>query len=161
MKRSVVIVILISIIGLVLSSVLVYERGLYSFWDQSSISRLDAKATERLIKKEAPIILDVRNEEEFEVSHLANAIRYTPDIVEKLNPNEPILVYCTASVRSNSLAIDLDSLGFEQVYELKGGLLHWKNKGFDVVNINGRTTDSIHTYNKWLSKFLKNGKAVY
>ena len=92
---------------------------------------------------------------------MTNAIRYTPDILEKLNPNEPILVYCTASVRSNSLAIDLDSLGFEQVYELKGGLLHWKNKGFEVVNINGRTTDSIHTYNKWLSKFLKNGKAVY
>jgi len=144
-----------------LLSFLVYERGVYTFWSQKGVERLNAEDAISLIEIEEPVIIDVRSEEEYQVSHMDEAKRYSPEIIEKLNPNDPILVYCTASVRSNSLAKVLVNLGFTHIYELKGGLLHWKNQGYPLVRTDGNRTDSLHTYSSTLAPFLRKGTAVY
>jgi rhodanese-related sulfurtransferase len=160
-KRRVGIILLVTLCLTILPLVLLYERGVYTFWSQNKIARLNAEGARTLIISKKPTILDVRSQEEFQVSHIDQAIRFIPEILEDVNPQEPVLVYCTASVRSNSLASALRDLGFSQIYEIKGGLLHWKNKGNELVNMEGKTTDSLHTYNAILAPFLRNGTAVH
>jgi len=161
MKQRVGIILLVTLLLITLPLLFLYERGIYTIWSQKNISRLNADDAIALMIAKKSTILDVRSQEEFQVSHIDQAIRFTPEIIETLNPEEPVVVYCTASVRSNSLATDLRDLGFTQIYEIKGGLLHWKNKGNELVNKEGNRTDSVHTYNAMLAPFLKNGIAVY
>lgn len=161
MKKKLRVIISLCLLLTVIPPIIIYERGFYTIWNQGDIERINAKKTFDLIQSTDLHILDVREKKEFQVSHLANAIIYSPEILEELNPQQPILVYCTASVRSNQLAKELNRRGFKEVYELKGGLLHWKNQGFDLVDRNLNPTDSLHTYNEWLAHFLRNGVAVY
>ena len=47
---------------------------------------------------------------------------------------EPILIYCAHANRSKSLAQGLDQMGFENVYELKGGIENgWIKAGKKTV----------------------------
>ena len=76
-------------------------------------------------------IIDVRTQSEFIHGHIPNAINldfYNYNFVEeinKLSKIEPILIYCRSGNRSQKTGIIMDSLGFNRVYDLKGGYLVW------------------------------------
>ena len=93
----------------------------------SEISPQDLKA--RLDRKEAPLLLDVRQDWETKLCRLPNAVHIPiEDIelrVEELNPDDPIVVYCHAGVRSAAVAEFLKSLGFKDVRNLAGGVDLW------------------------------------
>lgn len=160
-KRKGLFLILLILLLFTLGIDLIYERGLYTIWSPKVIARLDAESTHELLRMEDPQILDARTEAEFQVSHIEKAIRFEPEVLKSLDKDEPVLVYCTAGVRSNSLAVDLVNSGFTHVYELKGGLIHWKNNNYQVVNPVGGITDSLHTFSAPFAPFLKNGTPVY
>ena len=46
--------------------------------------------------------------------------------VLKLNKNKPVVVFCHAGGRSAKASLMLDSLGFKEVYDLRGGYSSWK-----------------------------------
>ena len=52
-------------------------------------------------------------------------------------------------------------MGFENVRNLYGGIFQWKNQDKPVVDTKGIKTDSVHTYSKAWSKWLKKGIKVY
>ena len=139
----------------------VYRRGIYTFLGNSNLERVDALEAEKLLSKNSYTILDVRDENEFEVSHINGALRYEEHLLENLDPNKPLLVYCTIGVRSNRLAKSLADLGFKKIIELKDGLIGWSNAQLPMVNSSNDTTDSIHVYNQYFSTFLKKGTPVY
>ena len=76
-------------------------------------------------------IIDVRTQSEFDHGHIPNAINldfYDLTFVREINKfikNEPILIYCRSGNRSQKTGIIMDSLGFNKVYDLKGGYLVW------------------------------------
>ena len=76
-------------------------------------------------------IIDVRTQSEFAHGHIPNAVNldfYNYNFVEeinKLSKIEPILIYCRSGNRSQKTGIIMDSLGFNRVYDLKGGYLVW------------------------------------
>ena len=114
------------------------------------------------------ILLDSREEKEFKTSHLKNAIYVGYDffnldsVQSKLkNKNSKIVVYCSLGVRSEDVAEKLKKAGYSNVYNLYGGIFEWKNHDLEVLNSNERPTDSIHTYSKAWSKWLKKGVKVY
>lgn len=112
------------------------------------------------------LILDTRSPEEYQVSHIPNAlfVDYDDFSVDKLSTFDketPVVVYCSVGYRSEKIGEKLQELGFKEVHNLYGGIFDWKNKGNLVVNENGVATDSVHTYNKSWSKWLKNGIKVY
>ena len=114
------------------------------------------------------ILLDSREEKEFKTSHLKNAIYVGYDffnldsVQSKLkNKNSKIVVYCSLGVRSEDVAEKLKKAGYSNVYNLYGGIFEWKNNDLEVLNSNERPTDSIHTYSKTWSKWLKKGVKVY
>lgn len=114
------------------------------------------------------ILLDSREEKEFKTSHLKNAIYVGYDffnldsVKSKLkNKNSKIVVYCSLGVRSEDVAEKLKEAGYSNVYNLYGGIFEWKNNDLEVLNSNEKPTDSIHTYSKAWSKWLKKGVKVY
>jgi len=84
------------------------------------------------------VILDVRTKEEINNGYLLNASfidYYDPKFLEKaswINKNLPVFVYCHAGGRSSKAAQQLIGLGFEKVYNLKGGYSQWKESDFPV-----------------------------
>jgi rhodanese-related sulfurtransferase len=84
-----------------------------------------------------PIILDVREPDEYtgELGHIPGSIpiplKDLTSRAEELDKckESHIVVVCRAGVRSTTAAAILTGLGFEQVSNLKGGMLDWhKNK---------------------------------
>jgi rhodanese-related sulfurtransferase len=123
---------------------------------------------ELAIPNSKPILLDAREPKEYEVSHLKNAdcIGYdffVLDSVEKRYPNkkDTIVVYCSLGIRSETIAKKLKKAGYENVFNLYGGIFEWKNKSRTVYNTKEEETENVHTFNEAWSKWLTEGSKVY
>ena len=101
-----------------------------------------------------PIIVDVRKDVEFRVSHLDNALHLesaeaiSSVISERgLGKDTEIIVYCSVGYRSASVAAELQARGFTKVLNLEHSLFEWANKGYPMTSASGRT-DKVHPFNK-------------
>ncbi|NJL77614.1 MAG: rhodanese-like domain-containing protein [Saprospiraceae bacterium] len=111
------------------------------------------------------IFLDAREWKEYEVSHIANAKYVGYDsfdlkTVQHLPKDQPIVVYCSVGYRSEKVAEQLKSAGYQQVTNLYGGIFEWRNQGNGVVNQTG-STEKVHAYNRAWGVWLKKGEKVY
>ncbi|HEX9821004.1 MAG TPA: rhodanese-like domain-containing protein [Methylomirabilota bacterium] len=83
----------------------------------------------RLDRREAPLLLDVRQDWETKLCRLPNAVHIPIEEielrVEELTREDEIVVYCHQGVRSAAVAEYLRSLGFASVRNLSGGLDLW------------------------------------
>src|SRR5262249_48806357 len=87
-----------------------------------------------------PLILDVREPEEFdgELGHIAGAVlvplKDLPARAAEIDAykERPVVVVCRAGVRSTTGAAILTGLGFEDVANLKGGMLDWNDQRLAV-----------------------------
>lgn len=88
----------------------------------------------------APVILDVREPEEYtgELGHIQGSILIPlKDLTSRAEELEKykdrhVIAVCRAGVRSTTAAAILTGLGFEQVSNLKGGMLDWNNHNLPV-----------------------------
>lgn len=140
------------------------EKSLKKFNNESVpyIHTNDLRTSENII------LLDTREKEEFNVSHLDNAIwvghktftleAITPKITDK---NSEIIVYCSIGVRSEDVGELLQHAGYTNVKNLYGGIFEWKNKGYPVYDAKGNKTEKVHAFNKHWGKLLENGEKVY
>lgn len=84
-------------------------------------------------------IIDVRTPEEFSEGHIEGAVNinfFDPtflDQIAKYNKNEPLYIYCRSENRSGKAAKKMTDLGFEQIYNLEGGLLNWMKNNNEIV----------------------------
>ena len=91
------------------------------------------------LKQEEIILIDVRTPQEFEQGHLENSVniniadRSFKEEVGKLDRSEPVYVYCKVGGRSAKAASILREMGFEEVYDLEGGIRNWGKSGMKVV----------------------------
>ena len=117
--------------------------------DEFALSADEAASMENVV------YLDARERGEFTVSHLPDALHIGYDdvdysLLEDLNRDSPLIVYCTVGYRSERIADNLRERGFNQVYNLYGSLYAWKLAGYPLLNDAGEPTDQVHTYNrKW------------
>jgi sulfur dioxygenase len=87
-----------------------------------------------------PTILDVREPEEYtgELGHISGSLLIPlKDLTARAGELEKhkdshIIVVCRAGVRSTTAAAILTGLGFEQVSNLKGGMLDWNKNHLAV-----------------------------
>ncbi|MRI62504.1 rhodanese-like domain-containing protein [Ornithobacterium rhinotracheale] len=102
--------------------------------------KLELNATEfnQKITQKPGLILDVRTPEEFAQGHLKQAqlLNYkSPNFTEKakeLPKDQPIYVYCRSGRRSHAAAEILRDLGYQQVFELEGGIIGWEQAELPV-----------------------------
>jgi rhodanese-related sulfurtransferase len=75
------------------------------------------------------VLLDVREDDEVAVSILPGAIHIpmnsVPSRVGELDPLKPTVVICRAGARSAKVAEFLVDYGFQQVFNLTGGMKSW------------------------------------
>ena len=121
-----------------------------------------------LKEKQNYILLDSRENKEFEISHILNAVNVGYDKFDSkkttsllTDKNELIVVYCSIGIRSETIGEKLMKLGYKNVFNLYGGIFEWKNNDGKTVNSKNIETDSIHTFNKQWSIYLKKGVKIY
>ncbi|WP_299130282.1 rhodanese-like domain-containing protein [uncultured Winogradskyella sp.] len=122
---------------------------------------------ELAMPKTKVILLDAREINEFNVSHLQNAIcvGYNDFDVTTITENVPdksskIVVYCSLGIRSEDVAEHLKKSGYTNVFNLYGGIFEWKNNDFPVYNKHGET-EEVHAFSKAWSKWLLKGNKIY
>lgn len=83
------------------------------------------------------IIIDARNDYESSIGKFKNAIipqmenfREWPAVVEKLKDykNRTIITYCTGGIRCEKASAYMASQGFNDVYQLEGGIINYTKK---------------------------------
>ena len=86
-----------------------------------------AEAGDRLL------LIDVREPEEFALGHLPNSrllpLRDLVGAVEDLPRDRPIFLVSRSGRRSTRAMRLFADVGFERVFNLKGGILSWKARG--------------------------------
>ena len=100
----------------------------------------------------APVLLDVRREEEFAVSHLPNAQRISPDTDgEALKPylGKPVVVYCAVGYRSAKMARRIQTFGHTNVFNLEGAIFAWATEGNALEG-----GDKVHPYSPFGRRML-------
>ncbi len=105
------------------------------FGNHNDISNLDSESFERMMNEEKNfLLLDVRTLEEHKSLRIPNSRLidiHKPnflDQIEKLNRSKTFFVYCRSGSRSHSASRQMKSMGFEKVYNLKGGIISWHGK---------------------------------
>ena len=96
-------------------------------------AQLGTLETTRLMNQGANVlVLDVRDAAEYAAGHLPRA-RNVPlkDIASRAGEfakykSKPVIVTCRTGARSGAAVRALKAAGFEQVYQLKGGLAAWQ-----------------------------------
>jgi rhodanese-related sulfurtransferase len=100
--------------------------------DKSLLTPLEAIL---LINREDAVIVDVRDQGEFERGHLPNARHLPLADLERRGAElgkfraRPILVYCGNGSRAATAIATLRKSGFEKLFNLRGGLFEWEKAG--------------------------------
>lgn len=101
---------------------------------------LGSKDFKKIIEETKDIqLIDVRTKDEFVEGHIKNSVMidfYRKDfkeVMNKLDKDKPIAVYCTIAGRSGVAARMLVQLGFKEIYDLKGGIIDWQKDGYKLT----------------------------
>ncbi len=115
------------------------------------------------------LLLDVRNDYEWQIGHFEGATlpplktfrefpEYAQKLSEEVDPSKTkVMMYCTGGIRCELYSAMLKKKGFEEVYQLDGGVInyglkegkkHWKGKLFVfddrlAVDIDGEKSEPI------------------
>jgi sulfur dioxygenase len=99
-----------------------------------------AELSDRISSSNPPMLIDVRDEDEYrgELGHIAGAhlipLKELPERTDELAKakGRDLVTICRVGVRSATAAAILTGLGFENVWNLKGGMLEWKDAELPV-----------------------------
>lgn len=109
---------------------------------EQDVRLLDPAAAVEIMRqnKDNPafVILDVRTEQEFRQGYIQGAALldyYAPDFRERfaeLDRDATIFTYCRSGNRSSHVLKMADDLEFRNVYDLRGGILAWREAGLPL-----------------------------
>ena len=93
-----------------------------------------------MMNRDDALILDVREESEYQDGHIINAM-HVP--LSQLNDKQeqlakykdrPIIAACRSGHRSGQACATLKKAGFENIYNLSGGVMGWKNANLPLIS---------------------------
>ena len=104
---------------------------------RAEIEEVDAaRAHELLAADERPLLVDIREQDEWVEGRIPGAVHvprgFLESRIEAAAPDHsaPIVLYCAGGHRSAFAAKTLQELGYENVVSLAGGYTDWKRSGF-------------------------------
>ena len=133
----------------------------------AAVPSISAQALTKLLADEpkAVLLFDVREADEYAVSHLARATLVKPSISAdeflKTLPadltGKTLVFYCSVGRRSTTLAdkvaTALQQRGAKATYNLTGGVFRWRSLGLPLESASGATTD-VHPFSTFWKTFL-------
>lgn len=99
--------------------------------DAKHYDNIDAEEFAGLMKEENHVVLDVRSpQEQLEGAIPGNILinLFDPSFkqrIDKLDKSKTYLVYCRSGNRSKTVCSMMSSMGFEHLYNLRGGIYAW------------------------------------
>ena len=107
---------------------------------KSEIAEIDAAHASALLDNGVgPVVVDVRERDEWVEGHIPGAVHiprgYLESRIEAAAPDRrrPVVLYCAGGSRSAFAAKTLEELGYEDVTSLAGGFTDWKRNGHPFV----------------------------
>lgn len=94
---------------------------------------------QRLTNKDGFILIDVREDHEWQQGHIPTAIHMSRGTIErdieKTIPQKDaeIVLYCGGGFRSVLSAYNLQKMGYTNVISMDGGVRDWMNSGLQMV----------------------------
>ncbi|WP_199312436.1 rhodanese-like domain-containing protein [Phormidium tenue] len=137
-------------------------------WVQRAFPEVPTLTTQQLAdwlsqaRAPSPILLDVRRDDEFAVSHLPEAhcaASLEAALALGLDRDRPIVAYCSVGYRSARLVEQLQGLGYTEVYNLAGSIFKWANEGRSLAS-QSEPAPRVHPYNASWGILLKPGLAA-
>lgn len=108
---------------------------------RKNIRELTVKDVKTLMdKQELPLLIDVREDNEWQKDHLPYANHLGRGIIERdietLVPNKDttMILYCGGGYRSILAAESLHKMGYHNVISMDGGYRGWKNQNYPLVS---------------------------
>ncbi len=108
------------------------------FLDPVNKAAVDPLQSVNLINHQNAVVLDVRSIAEFNKGHIVNAINIPlnglKNQLQQLDKykQKPVIVACRSGSRSGIAAKTLMKQGFEDVHNLRGGMMAWESAGQPV-----------------------------
>ena len=113
--------------------------------DEVTGKHVDAEEWNTLISDPDTLVIDTRNQYEFEVGTFKNAVdpetdsfREFPEYAKKLadtDPDRKLAMFCTGGIRCEKATALMLELGFNEVYHLRGGILKYLEEVEDDENL--------------------------
>lgn len=96
----------------------------------------------RELVKSGAFIIDVREKEEYELSHI-NGAKNIPlseirDRLDEIPKDRPVYLHCRSAQRSYNACLALKNLGFENIYNVSGGFMGISFNEYFEDKVNGR-----------------------
>ena len=117
--------------------------------------------------KNSYVIFDVREKDEYAVSHIKNAIQVDPSIdtssfykkYAQQIKDKTIIVYCSVGARSSKLAANLLDANKDElkIYNLERGIFGWHNESRPLFQTS-HSTEFIHPYNSIWGRMVNRAK---
>ena len=99
---------------------------------------IDAAAAEKILAEPGAVLLDVREDDEWEAGHAPDAVHVTLGevVAAGFRADGPVVVVCRSGGRSRTAAAALIGGGLT-AYNLAGGMAAWQSGGRSVVRDDG------------------------
>ncbi len=113
-----------------------------------------ADLVRRLKSPEPPVVIDVRDPDEYRDGHIEAASNISRGFLEfriptvAPDPTTPIVLYCQTGLRSVLAAKSLQELGYQNVINLGGGYQKWTQSGLPVVRDVPLSEDQYQRYSR-------------
>jgi len=103
-----------------------------------------------------PVLVDVREEFEWEQGHVDGAVHVAKSYLEQgietdvPDRSRPVVLYCAGGVRSLFAAQTLSQMGYQNVSSMSGGFQQWKAQGFRWTTPPSLSPDQRQRYSRHL-----------
>ena len=99
------------------------------------INHVEPSKWNKLINDENTFLIDVRKPFEYDVGTFNGAVnpqvnnfREFPKYLKNLHKDKKIAMFCTGGIRCEKAGVYLQTTGFQNVYQLKGGIINYLKK---------------------------------
>lgn len=113
---------------------------LRTFIATGSAKSINTMEAVRMMNNEDPLLLDVRTQQEFQQGHIASATNIPLGLVDtrisdiQNKKSSPVILICQSGNRSMQAARTLKKHGFENLFNLSGGMSGWQQANLPVAS---------------------------
>ena len=131
-SNNTILVIAIILVSLMLIHSLVGEK-------LRGYSSISPRQSTQMINHENALILDVRENNEYSEGHIINSLHIPLSSLKtrladiEKHKTQKVIIACRSGHRSSQACATLRKEGFEQVFNLSGGVMAWENASLPLI----------------------------
>jgi rhodanese-related sulfurtransferase len=105
---------------------------------ETNVDEVKARLDRGMDGKDKFVLVDVREDREFDADHLPGAVHLGKGVIERdIEAKYPdlqteLVLYCGGGFRSALAADNLQKMGYTNVISMDGGIRDWREKGYPL-----------------------------